>query len=126
MSWVDALIWYSEEMMKPKFGDDVFGQLLVRDMAIPTPAYLTVISDSRFAVEAAPIIRQYGANNCHVFQLFRDRFTFNGDSGSYFDAADLAPGVTFWSVENQYELSMYRRQILIRVNKILGMERTYD
>jgi hypothetical protein len=126
MSWVEALIWFSEEVMKPKFGEDVFGRLMVQEMHQPHPAPLTVISDSRFGSELVPVAKAFGAQNCHVFQLFREGHTFAGDTGSYLDATDLPAGVTFWGIENQYEPSMFRRQILIRDNKILGMERTYD
>lgn len=125
MSWVEALIW-AREFMCEKFGEQVFGDLLARQMAVPSPAPLTVISDNRFICETLPIIKQYGAKNCHVFQLFREGYTFAGDIGSYIDSTDMPPGVTFWGIENQYEPAMYRRQILIRTNKILGMERTYD
>jgi len=126
MSWVEALIWFSEEVMKPKFGSDVFGQLLAREMIGPTSNYLTVISDSRFTEEALPVVEAYGPTNCHVFQLFRDDLTFMGDTGSYMCATDFPAGVTFWRIDNIHELSMYRRQILIRTNKVLGQENTYD
>ena len=125
LSWVDALIWYSEEMMKPKFGADIFGQLAFDKMLAMHPSPVTVFSDCRFSDEMRVIIKQYGSVNCHVFQLHRDGCTFTGDSGSYLRATDLPSLVNWQTVNNQYEPSMFRRQILMRVNRILGMQRTF-
>lgn len=126
LSWVEALIWFSEEVMKPKFGSDVFGRVLAREMRQPTSARLTMISDCRFGEEVAAVVAAFGAKNCHVFQLFRDGYTFAGDTGRYLDATDFAPGITWHTINNNFEQDMYRRQICMRVNKILGMDRTFD
>lgn len=126
MTWVEALIWFSEEVMKPKFGADVFGKLLAREMKQPTSARLTMISDCGFVQEVGAVVAQFGAKNCHVFQLFRPDHSFHGDSRSYLDAADLPRDVTWHQINNHYEQDMFRRQICMRVNKILGMDRTFD
>ena len=126
MTWVEALIWFSEDVMKPKFGPDIFGNVLVTDMRKPTSTALTVISDCGFTDELFPIIYSYGAANCHMFQLFRDGHTFEGDSRHYISKEDLPSDVKWYIINNDFELDMYKRQILIRTNTILGMDRTFD
>jgi len=55
-TWREVLISLSEEHMKPKYGDDVFGKLMLLNLAKPTSASFSIISDSGFDYEAAPII----------------------------------------------------------------------
>ena len=126
MSWVEALIWFSEDVMKPRFGADIFGKLLVEDMRNPTSTALTVISDCGFVEEVIPVCKAYGANNCHMFQLFRPDFSFAEDSRSYLAKEDLPPEMNWHVIQNMHDKDMYRRQILIRTNKILGTDRIFD
>lgn len=125
MTWVETLIWFAEEVMKPKFGSDVFGKLLAKELRQPTSTRLTMISDCRFVQEVAPVVAAFGPRNCHVFQLFREGYTFDGDSGGYLAFEDLPREVTWYQINNHLELDMYRRQICIRVNKILGFNREF-
>ena len=72
MSWRELLIWFSEEVMKPKFGNDVFGKLMVQELMKHTPAPYTVMSDCGFIEEVLPVINAMGAKNCYVFRPTRD------------------------------------------------------
>lgn len=126
MTWVEAMIWFSEDVMKPKFGQDVFGKLLAKEMKQATSARLTMISDCRFVQEVGVVVTAFGARNCHVFQLFREGYSFDGDSGGYLAFEDLPRDVNWHQINNHFEQDMYRRQICMRVNKILGMDRTFD
>lgn len=125
-SWVEVLMWYSEEVLKPKFGKGVFGKLLATALVAPTMTMATVISDSGFDEEVHEVLKCFQPKNVHVFQLFREGHTFAGDSRKYLDATDFPAGVTWWPINNDYDKGMYRRQILMRMNKIFGGERTYD
>jgi hypothetical protein len=81
MSWRQAQIWLSEDVMKPQFGKSIFGKLLVKDL--DSTKKFTFISDSGFLEEAEEIIKAVGANNVIKFSLWRDGCSFKGDSRSY-------------------------------------------
>lgn len=126
MSWVDTLIWLSEECMKPKFGKDVFGKLLLNHLTEPTLTKLTVISDSGFADELVPIVKFYGIENCHLFRIYRQGCSFDGDSRQYVFEDHLPQGLHIEDIYNNYDLSMFRVQVLRRVDKIMGRVMEYN
>lgn len=75
-------IHFSENVMKPMFGDDVFGRIAVEYLSrCDTP--IATISDSGFALEAMPIINYFGAENIRLVRVFRPGKTFAGDSRNY-------------------------------------------
>lgn len=123
-SWTDLLIWLSEDCMKQKFGNDVFGMLMLSYLTQPSMTKLTVISDSGFANEIVPVVQFYGAANCHLFRIYRDGHTFTGDSRKYIDS--VPDGVHVHDIYNHYELSMFRVQVLRRVDKIMGRVMEYN
>lgn len=81
----EAMIWFSEEVMKPKFGKDVFGKLALRSLGPDDPRYhdTYVFSDSGFPEEAKVIIDALGAENVLLVRLSRAGCNFDGDSRSY-------------------------------------------
>ena len=98
-----AYIWYSEVVMKPKFGQSIFGNMAVANMRrwlsnfqqdvkkgillnVP-PVFL--ISDSGFAVETDPVVEEFGACNVLLIRLYRDGKTFAADSRSYIDPPSI-------------------------------------
>lgn len=121
MSWRQALIWISEECVKPTLGDTFFGMVLAERLKRPTMAQLTVIPDSGFEAEAEPIIHVMGAKNCHLFHIHRPGCSFDRDSRSYW-TSELLPMGNIHEIKNEHELSMYKLQILSRVDRILGLE----
>jgi len=122
-SWRQTLIWLSEKVMKPEFGESYFGDMLLRQMQQPTGSKITAISDSGFVKEAMPLIAEYGAPNCLIVQLTRPGHSFDGDSRNYW----TYPWVPMVSVNNLFDLPMFRVQILSRVDKFLSFERpNYD
>jgi hypothetical protein len=125
MTWPEVLIWLSEECMKPKFGKDVFGLLMLSYLAQPTLTSITVISDCGFADELTPIIQLFGAENCHLFRIYRDGHTFAGDSRGYVFENDVPVGLHIEDIHNQHDIGMFRVQILRRVDKILGRQMEY-
>jgi len=125
-SWVETLIWYSEVVMKPRYGNSVFIDILAEELIAPTSSILTVVSDCGFKEEVIVLANTFGAENIHVFQLFRDNHTFAGDSREYVAQEDCPPLVNWYTVRNDYDKAMYRIQILTRVNKILGIVKSYD
>lgn len=125
-TWREALIWLSEKCMKPHYGKDVFGQLMANELLKPTPSRFTVISDAGFPDEAMPVMKRFGIQNCHLFRIYREGYTFNGDSRNYWFENDLPNDLHIEDIHNEYELSMFRIQVLRRVDKIMGREMVYD
>lgn len=81
LSWRQAQIWLSEEVMKPRFGKDIFGKLLIKDLDYSKK--FIFISDSGFLEEAEAIIREVGAKNVIKISLWREGCSFRGDSRRY-------------------------------------------
>jgi hypothetical protein len=86
-----AYIALSERLFKPVFGEEFFGEVLVRNIQgvidDKTEPYLDVaiVTDSGFASEAKPLIRHFGVNNVGLIRLSRTGTSFKGDSrGSIF------------------------------------------
>lgn len=78
----EAYIWYSEVVMKPKFGDDIFGKLTAD--RIEKSDYSTfMVSDSGFAEEALVLVNRFGADNVKLVRMHREGHDFTGDSRSY-------------------------------------------
>jgi hypothetical protein len=90
LTWRQFLIETSENLMKPLFGEDIFGRI-VRDSIklIQQRGDFTkrgfIISDSGFEEEALPIIYEEGAENCVLIRIHRNGCDFEGDSRSYID-----------------------------------------
>ena len=77
----EAYIWYSEEVMKPKFGKDVFGKMFVQDNADKRGPIF--VSDSGFEEEAYAVVEHFGMNNVMLVRLHREGHDFSRDSRSH-------------------------------------------
>lgn len=71
------MIWISESVMKPFFGDDVFGKRLAQSLG--DGCY--ICSDGGFASEIAPLNNE--GIEVTLIRLHRAGYTFEGDSRSY-------------------------------------------
>lgn len=77
-------IAFSEVLMKPLHGKDIFGRLLLRDLLrINDKMDTIIISDSGFLEEAKVLVDYYGPKNVSLVHLHRHRCTFDGDSRSF-------------------------------------------
>jgi hypothetical protein len=73
----EAMIYVSEVICKPRFGDDFFG----RARAAKLIPQLTYIDDScGFVEELPPLIERVGQDNILLIRIHRDGCTFDGDS----------------------------------------------
>ena len=77
-----ALIFTSENIIKPNHGDDYYGQAAVRRCR-EGKSTLAVFSDGGFNSEIKPLQDAY--QNVIIFRLHREDHTFEGDSRSYLD-----------------------------------------
>lgn len=92
-----AMIAFSEQYMKPLFGNDVFGRLCFARCVEQTAFYQHfVIDDSGFFEEAHHIISRVGADNCHLVRLHRPGCNFAGDSRGHI----ALPGVQTLDLHN--------------------------
>lgn len=76
-----ALIYVSEELIKPKFGKDFFGEKLAEE--IENNNYRYLISDLGFVEEIYPLINKFGSDNICIVQIHRNNFSFKGDSRKF-------------------------------------------
>lgn len=87
----ELYIWFSEEVLKPKFGKEHFGNVLVNQIEnVKHDGFrLIVISDSGFKEEALPVIKKFGIENCLLVHLCREGKNFDNDSRSYWEHSGL-------------------------------------
>lgn len=105
MSPRQAYIWFSEEVMKPKFGKGVFGQIEARKLNCEAPD-LYAFSDSGFAEEAREVVKVLGPDRVFLVNIFRDGHTFEGDSRGYIHAEDIGiPPQNQWQINNYLGLA---------------------
>lgn len=107
MSPREAMIWLSEEVMKPKFGVEVFGKIAAQTIA-SYPQETVVVSDSGFAREVMPLIDAFGVDNLLIVQIRRPGQTFDGDSRGWVDL----PAVTTWTVFNDSTVESFEVLVL--------------
>lgn len=110
-SYVDCQISFSEDWVKPAFGQYTFGYLAARHVKrhmINNPGQeLYVCSDSGFGTEAQPLVELFGSDNTLLVKIFRDGKTFTGDSRSYIELDD----VTTISITNNKTTADYEQHI---------------
>lgn len=75
----EFMIWISEDVIKPQFGDQYFG-VLFANKARDYP-YDIICTDGGFSDEIRPLVR--AGLEVHICRLHRTGFTFEGDSRDY-------------------------------------------
>lgn len=75
-----AMIYISEVIMKPRFGESYFG--VARAKAIQE-GEIAVDSSTGFVEELPPLIERLGQENILLIRVHREGATFEGDSRSY-------------------------------------------
>lgn len=78
-----AMIAYSEDFCKPKFGANYFGRLTAAKIRTSN-ARIAIVTDSGFASEAQVLRDEFGEENLLLIRLFREGCNFDGDSRSHF------------------------------------------
>ena len=82
MSRREAMIYVSEEIIKPKRGLNYFGKLVANEIDLSKDY---CISDGGFVDELVPVINRVGSDNFILVQLTRDGCDYSLDSRRYFD-----------------------------------------
>jgi hypothetical protein len=114
----DVWISFSEKFMKPLFGNDIFGQLLLRDL-IPYLGKidLIIIPDSGFEEEAKVLIDALGPQNIFHIRLSRNGCDFSRDSRGYLDLSEY--GVKSTRLHNDGD-EFFETEVIDTVKILLG------
>jgi len=107
MSAREAQIWLSEDVMKPKFGKDVFGQIAANKIESIRPERCRrfVVTDCGFTEEAEVLVKRF-PGQVRVVQIQREGCSFDGDSRDWLDT-DVAP--TLITTNNGSTRSLFDR-----------------
>jgi hypothetical protein len=102
----EAMIYTSEEYIKPNFGKEYFGKRLAENI---DGISNFCVSDGGFVEELTPIINKIGAENIVLVQLTRDGCDFSSDSRKYFNGDLLEEFILGkkTEIEKQYMLDDY-------------------
>ena len=115
MSCREAMIYVSEQVIKPKRGLDYFGQLVANEIDL-TKDY--AISDGGFVDELIPVVEKVGSKNFVLVQLTRDGEDYSSDSRRYFQGSriehEYVLGNKYTEIDKKYvlpqvfDVNMYR------------------
>lgn len=106
------LIWLSEEAFKPKFGRDIFGELIA-DKLSTTSHERIIFSDSGFSEEYKPVAFANFKGRNLLLEIERPGCNFNNDSRSYWSRDpevwnDIKRYTTKGIIHNNRSLKMLR------------------
>lgn len=86
----EALIYVSEKVIKPNYGDDYFGVQAFRACGLDNDKE-TVFSDGGFGSEILPLLEHF--SSVLVVRLRREGYSFEGDSRRYIAALSMSSRV---------------------------------
>jgi hypothetical protein len=113
MSRREAMIYVSEEITKPAFGQDVFGKLVADEIDLSKDY---CVSDGGFVDEVAPVINKVGSENFVLVQLTREGHDYSTDSRRYLDGnlykefviSHTTPVEKKYVLPHKFDVKMYR------------------
>ena len=85
MSPREALIFTSENIIKPQFGKRYFGRIAANNLTLDVG---NVFSDGGFNEELIPVLEKTGSENLLIVKLYRGNCSFSGDSRSYLNVPE--------------------------------------
>jgi hypothetical protein len=113
MSRREAMIYVSEEITKPAFGQDVFGKLVADEIDLNKDY---CVSDGGFIDEVAPVINKVGSDKFVLVQLTREGCDYSSDSRRYLDGnlfheyvnTHTTPIEKKYVLPHKFDVKMYR------------------
>jgi len=114
MSPRQAMIWMSEDVIKPKFGSDFFGHAMVNRLRNISDDAIVIASDSGFHSEAVPVMDFVGAENCFHVTIERDGCDFSNDSRSLW--GDNRLGNRYHTISNNGTKDEFYRELKTLMN----------
>lgn len=110
----EALIAFSENFAKPLAGQSVFGRIAALHLR-KIPNKHIVVSDTGFAHEVEPLIKEYGPENFILIRLHREGYDYGNDSRSYITFANTIKEVDIRNTN----LASLRKDVLDAVDKFI-------
>jgi hypothetical protein len=116
-------IEFSEKLMKPLYGQDVFGRLFVNTLDkrydLFERADVTVlVPDSGFDIEIDTLVKHFRVEDIVLIRVHRQGCDFSNDSRSYLKGAGLRDDRCF-DVDNNGSLDAYYVQIVKLLKMVL-------
>lgn len=111
-----ALIFVSEDIIKPNFSKLYFGESLAKSL----DEGVNVISDGGFDDEMIPIIQAVGKENILIIKIKRDGCSFEGDSRSYLNTDKL--GIMETWIDNNDSLDVFFKNVTDTIQDWLNLE----
>jgi hypothetical protein len=113
MSRREAMIYVSEDITKPEFGNDIFGQQVANEIDINKDY---CISDGGFIDELLPVINKVGSENFILVQLTREGCDYSTDSRRYMEGnlcheyvnTHTTPIERKYVLSHSFDVKMYR------------------
>jgi hypothetical protein len=113
MSRREAMIYVSEEITKPAFGQDFFGKLVADEIDLNKDY---CVSDGGFIDEVAPVINKVGSDKFVLVQLTREGCDYSSDSRRYLDGnlfheyvnTHTTPIEKKYVLPHKFDVKMYR------------------
>lgn len=103
ISWRDALIHTSEEVVKPMFGKDIFGRRMVKRLKEDYDRIFGgcdfIFSDGGFVEEIQALVDEFGADSLMVLRIHGYGDTSVKDSRKFLQEEDF-PEVAFFDYNN--------------------------
>jgi len=110
------LIALSEELLKPRYGDDFFGKVFWQH-AKNSASDLIIASDCGFESEVTRVVANAGKNNCLLIRAHRVGTSFDGDSRSFL-RDDIC---TTWDVNNNSTIHEFTMKVLRIITREFAM-----
>lgn len=121
MSPREALIWLSEEVVKPKFGSEFFGKIAGRtclNFFEQENDGIVLMSDAGFNDEVRELVGMVGSERCYLIRLC-DGNDFSGDSREYVDPNYVGIDIpNFFTIYNTGSLAEFRESVKLVVQCI--------
>jgi hypothetical protein len=79
MNLREWMIWLSEEVMKPKFGPDIWCRLWAESIPVGFSG-IVLVPDVGFQIESNFMMERFGHDNVVMVQMAREGYDFSNDS----------------------------------------------
>lgn len=113
----EALIHTSENVIKPSFGKNAFGEISARNL--PEEG-IVFFSDSGFAEELQPIIDKVGDKNVLVVRIHRERCSFENDSREYLKEESFSKDVRIVDRDNNSDIRCFNLDMIKTVKEFIN------
>ena len=118
----DFMISFSEDFMKPQYGEDIFGRFAAREIKKTNQEYpkddmVYVFSDAGFECEISPILKEIEFDRVVLLKLTRKGYTFKNDSRSYIAGGDSFTDII--EIENNGSLADFKRVVREKILNVI-------